>query len=508
MADSRTKNATRNIASGIVNQLATILLMFAARTAILYLLGVNYLGVGTLFSSVLSFLNLAELGMASAVVFAMYKPVAEEDYETLNALVAYYKKIYWTIGFVILTMGTVIVPAIPRLIKGEPPAEINVYVLYYIYLVNSVVSYFFQGYKQSILFAFQREDITKNVTTVVKIVFLSIQIVALFLTKSFYVYAFIPIVCTLAINAVNAYEVRKHFPRIRPGGKVGEEIKASIRSRLSGLLGTKMYRVVVHQTDILVVSAFLGLDMTGIYGNYYYIFNAINGIVIMLFTPLTASIGNKLILDSVEESHVLFKRLEYGNAWIVCFCSVCFFCLFEPFVAIWTGEANCLGQRFAAMMVGYFFIYQIQRTVLIFKDAAGIWREDKLRPYTSMVINVVCNLVFVRYFGIYGVVAATILVFMISMPWANMVLFRTLFRMNPVFNLLLIAKYAVITASACILSYGACSFCPSGPLGIILRLLICCIVSTAVFFLPTSRSPEFLFWVSFLKDNTKKLTGA
>ena len=164
MADSRTKNATRNIASGIVNQLATILLMFAARTAILYLLGVNYLGVGTLFSSVLSFLNLAELGMASAVVFAMYKPVAEEDYETLNALVAYYKKIYWTIGFVILTMGTVIVPAIPRLIKGEPPAEINVYVLYYIYLVNSVVSYFFQGYKQSILFAFQREDITKNVS--------------------------------------------------------------------------------------------------------------------------------------------------------------------------------------------------------------------------------------------------------------------------------------------------------------------------------------------------------
>lgn len=504
MADSRTKNATRNMTSGIVNKLATIVLMFISRTVILYLLGANFLGIGTLFTSVLSFLSLAELGLSSAIVFTMYRPVAENDFKTLNAILAYYKKLYAAIGAGILVIGTVIVPLVPYLINGEPPEGVNVYILYYLYLINSVISYFFAGYKQSILSANQRMDVTKKIATFTNVLLQILQILALLLTRNFYVYAAVPILCTLLNNAVNAFEVKKRFPCVKPEGTVDDGIRKAVKSRLSGLFGTKLNSIVVHQADTIVISAFLGLEMTAVYGNYYYIFNAVSSIIIIVYQAMTAGIGNKLIRDSKEESFKLFKRLEYGNAMIVCFCCASFFCLYEPFMKIWAGDSLRLGQGFASLMVVYFFIYQIQRTIFTFKDAAGIWREDRMRPYVSMVINLASNLILVRVIGIYGIVASSILAFCISMPWANRVLFGSLFQKSPGKNLLTVFGYAALTALACAACYFSCLLCPGGILGIILRLLISGVVSCALFILFTFRTEEFKYWQSFAVKAVKK----
>lgn len=505
MADSRTKNATRNMMSGIINRLATIVLMFISRTVILYLLGANYLGIGTLFTSVLSFLSLAELGMASAIVFTMYKPVAENDYETINAILAYYKRLYSIIGLIILGIGTLIVPFIPKLISGDPPAGVNVYILYYLYLINSVISYFFAGYKQSVLSAYQRIDITKKIATLTSVLLQVLQILALVITKNFYVYATVPIFCTLLNNAINAYVVYKKFPQIKPVGKVSDELRASVRSRLSGLFGTKLNSVVVHQADTVVISAFLGLTMTGIYGNYYYIFNAVSGIIIILYQALTAGIGNKLIKDSIEESYNLFKHLEYGNALIVSFCCANFFCLYEPFMKIWVGDDLRLGQGFTCLMVTYFFIYQIGRTILTFKDAAGIWREDRMRPYASMIINLVSNLIMVQFIGIYGIVASTILAFVISMPWANKVLFDSLFKVKSITNIVVIGKYAVITAASCGVCYLITNYLPGGIIGLVLKLVVCSILSIAIFVILTCKTEEFKYWKMFVLSKIRKV---
>ncbi|MBQ8426728.1 MAG: polysaccharide biosynthesis protein, partial [Clostridia bacterium] len=141
MADSRTKNALRNIGSGSINRFVTLVLPFATRTITLYLLGAKFLGIGTLFSSVLSFLSLTELGLSSAIVYAMYKPVATNDIEAICALLRFYRKLYRIIGIIVLAIGTTLLPAVPFLIKGTPPENINIYVLFYLYLINSVISY-------------------------------------------------------------------------------------------------------------------------------------------------------------------------------------------------------------------------------------------------------------------------------------------------------------------------------------------------------------------------------
>lgn len=496
--ESRTKNTSRNIAWGIASNVITLVLPFITRTAILYLLGANYLGIGTLFTSVLSFLSLTELGLSSAIVYTMYRPIVDHDNERISAILNYYRKLYRIIGAVILIIGTILVPVIPYLISSDVPDNINIYILYYIYLINSVISYFFAGYRASLLSAHQREDISTKRTTAVEVIVQILQIAVLFLTENFYIYALVPIIGTIFTNILNSVITRKMYPQIQPKGVIDDKTRTEIRKKLSGLVGTRLNSIVVHSADTIIISAFLGLTLTAQYGNYYTIFNAVCGIIATLFTSMTASIGNKLVTDSIEENYAFFKKLSFLNAWIVCWCSVCFLCLYEPFMKIWVGEDLCLGIRFTCLMAAYFYIYQIQKTVLTFKDAAGIWYSDRFRPYVSMIINLVSNIILVQVIGIYGIVLSTILSFMISLPWANKVLFDNLFKKSPMLNIWFIVKELVLTILFCFISYIICDICDEGLSGILERMVICCVVPNLLFFLFHFKTEEFRYWVNFI----------
>lgn len=504
MAQSRTKNAIRNIGFGFANRFVVLILPFITRTIILYLLGASYLGIGTLFSSVLSFLSLTELGLSSAIVHSMYKPIAEKDTDTICALLKFYRKIYRIIGFIILGIGTLLVPAIPFLIKGNPPEGVNIYILFYLYLINSVISYFFSGYKQSLLAAHQRSDIKSNIATFVNIGIQAGQILVLLLTKSLYIYALVPICGTIATNGIIAFITQKKYPEYNCRGNIDDEVKQGIKGKLSGLFGTKLNSIVVHSSDTIIVSAFLGLTMTAQYGNYYYIMNAVCGFIMVFYSSLTAGIGNKLVTDSLEENYTLFKNLSFINAWMVGWCSVCFLCLFEPFMELWVGEDLKLGILFVILLVVYFFIYEIQRTILTFKDAAGLWSKDKFRPYVSMVTNVTLNIVLVQFIGIYGIVASTIFAFMISLPWANRVLFKNLFRKNSIVNLLEILRYLLITAFVACITFALCSLVCDGFWGLIIRIAICIVLPNLLFALVFSRTKEFKFMIKRIKSFVKK----
>lgn len=504
MGGSRTKNSTRNIFWGILNKVVCLLLPFITRTVTIYLLGANYLGIGTLFSSILSFLTLTELGLSSAIVYAMYEPIANNDESSICGLLYYYKKLYKIIGFAMLIIGSTLVPFIPHLINSGTPDNINVYLLYYIYLINSVISYFFAGYRSSLLSANQREDINTKLVTVVNVFVQIAQITVLFVTNNFYIYAFVPIIGTLITNVSYLLITRKMFPHILPLGRVDNEVKKEIKKKLSGLVGTKLNSIVVHSADTIIISAFLGLTITAQYGNYYTIFSGISGFVTVFYTSLTASIGNKLVTDTIENNYLFFKRLSFLNMWIVVWCCTCFLCIFEPFMSIWVGDDLTLGLPFTILMVIYFFIYQIQKTVLTFKDAAGLWHADKWRPYVSMFVNVVSNLIFVQIIGVYGIVLSTIIAFLISLPWANKVLFDNLFHKNHIQNLVVYVWDFIVTACISIVTYVVCLICPNSCIGVIEKLLICCLIPNVLLLVIFRQNSEFIYWKKQVKSIIKR----
>ena len=193
--NGRTENSIRNIFWGAVNRIVSILFPFVVRTIFVWKLGEEYLGLNTLFSSVLQVLNLADLGFSSAIVAGMYKPIAENDTEKISALMNLYRRIYRKIGLIIGGVGLVLTPFIEHFIEGDPPARINIYFLWLLYLINSVVGYLMFAYRISVLNAHQRSDITEKVGALCRIVISIFQIYVVVCWKSFYLYAVGDIIC-------------------------------------------------------------------------------------------------------------------------------------------------------------------------------------------------------------------------------------------------------------------------------------------------------------------------
>ena len=160
---SRTENASRNIAWGVLYKVVSLGLPFVTRTVLIYTLGMQYVGLGSIFSSILQVLSFAELGIGSALVFGMYKPMAEGNDEKVCALLNFYKKTYRIIGTIILVFGLLMMPFLKYLIAGDIPETINLQVLFSIYLLNNIIGYFLYAYKQSLFTASQRTDMISKI---------------------------------------------------------------------------------------------------------------------------------------------------------------------------------------------------------------------------------------------------------------------------------------------------------------------------------------------------------
>ena len=197
---SRIENAKRNIVWGLLNKLLSIFLPFVIRTLIIYLVGENYLGLDGLFSSILQMLNIAELGFSSAVVFSMYKPLADNDSKEVCALLALYRKTYRIIGALILAVSVILLPFLPKLIKSGLPDDVNLYVLYAFFVLNTVLGYWMFAYKKSLLSACQRADIISKINTLITLTKSGLQIFLLFIFKNYYYFVILMPIATVAEN--------------------------------------------------------------------------------------------------------------------------------------------------------------------------------------------------------------------------------------------------------------------------------------------------------------------
>lgn len=491
MKIARVDNAIRNITFGILYKAVSILLPFFIRTAMIYIMGSEYVGLGSLFTSILSVLSLAELGVGNALVFSMYEPIANDDNDTVCALLNLYKKIYRYIGLVILSVGLALMPFLKYLINSGYPANMNIYVLYLIYLTNTVISYLMFGYKQSLLVAFQRSDIISKRTMAVQILQNMIQFSVLFLTRNYYLYTIFLPVFTVITNLLNLIIVNRMYPQYTPHGEVSRELKTSIQKKVLALIGTKANATVLHAADNIVISAFLGLTVVGMYGNYFYIMNSIVGVMTVIYSSLTAGLGNSLATESIDKNYEDFKILNFLNAWMVAFCSACLICLYQPFMKLWVGAELMFSMRIVVLLVIYFFVYQIRRIGLTYKDAAGIWWEDRFRPYVVMTVNLVFNILLVQIIGIEGVILSTVISMLISIPWENSTIFEYIFHKPSKEYYATCVQYTAVTAAMAIVTYAVCVWMPEGWLGVFLRAGICVVIPNLIFGFAFRKTMEF-----------------
>ena len=169
-----------------MQRIVGIILPFIVRTVLIYSLSASYAGLSGLFASVLSVLSLAELGISNAIVYSMYKPVSEGDEGKVCALLNVYRKAYRIIGSVIVALGLFLMPFLKYLIHGSVPDDVNIYLLFCIYLFNTVISYFLYGYKSCILSVNQRQDVISKISIITRMLLQVLQCTLLLSFRSYY----------------------------------------------------------------------------------------------------------------------------------------------------------------------------------------------------------------------------------------------------------------------------------------------------------------------------------
>lgn len=503
MRIERTKNTLRNIIFGFGYRLLNIILPFISRTAILYILGEQYLGLSSLFTSILSFLSLADLGVGGAMVYSMYKPIAENDTKTIRALLNLYLKFYRIIGTVILVLGLCLIPFLKVLVHEELPGDVNIYVLYILYLINTCLSYWLFAYKSALLQAYQRNDVESKIAMVITPLSYIFMLGALFLTHNYYAYVIWLPIFTIVTNLVRMIYVNKYFPELRPQGHISQELRASIVKKVTALLGTKLNTVVLNAADNIVMAAYFGLTTIGIYGNYYYIMSSIIGFLGICYSAMTAGLGNSIALESVDKNYNDFMKFSFINSWLVGWCTICLVCLYQPFMYLWAGK-DLMFPFYIVLEFGlYFYVYQIRKIPVTYKDAAGIWWEDRFRPYVSMIVNLVLNIVLAQIIGVSGIILSTVISLLISIPWENYTVFKYIFHRSSREYYKKMAYYALTILLAGIVTFVLCSPWGNGFPALLIRACICLIVPNLLIILGNFKGKEFqdskVFLINILK---------
>jgi len=506
MKIERTKNASRNMFFGSILKIYQLLVPFVMRTAMIYFLGVQYLGLNSLFSSVLQVLNLAELGVGSAMVYSMYKPIADDDTDTICALMRLYKIYYRIIGLVVCVAGLILLPFIPYLIKGEVPPDINVYILYVLNLGATVLSYWLFAYKNSILQAHQRTDMISKVMLVTETVKYILQFVILAIFHNYYLFVIVLLLSQVLTNIFTAFVANRMYPQYQAKGKLPREEIQQINRRIRDLLTSKIGAVIVNSADTIVISAFLGLNVLAVYQNYFYVITAVIGMITIIFASVTAGISNSIVVETKEKNFNDLRKFTFIIAWIAGICTSCFLCLFQPFMRLWVGKDLLLDYSIVICLGIYFFIYELNQLLNTYKDAAGIWHEDRFRPLVTALTNLTLNLISVQFIGLYGVVLSTVLsMLFVGIPWLLHNLFTTLFdKKYLVPYLKKLVRYVIVVFISCVITFPVCSlFHLPDILLIVVRLACCCIIPNIIFFLAYRNMEEFKLSVQLADKMTK-----
>lgn len=504
----RTKNATRNIVFGVILQIYNLAVPFLLRTALVYYLGMEYLGLNSLFSSVLQVLNLAELGVGSAMVFSMYKPIAMDDKKAICSLMNLYRKYYRIIGTVIMLVGVVITPIIPKIIEGDIPKELNIYILYWLNLATTVMTYWLFAYKNSLLIAFQRIDVTSKISIVIKTLTYLIQFAVLVFIKNYYAFIIVALATQILNNIVTAFIVSKMYPEYNAYGEVSKIEKNRINRRVKDLFTAKIGGVITNSVDTIVISMFLGLTILAIYQNYFYIVSSIIGFATIVYNACMAGIGNSIVTETEEKNYKDFQLMVFIVIWCVSICTCCFLNMFQPFMKIWMGEENMLNMSAVVCFCLYFVVYEINAVLNLFKDAAGIWHQDRFRPLVVSMVNLALNLITVKYWGIYGVLMSTVVsMAVIGIPWILNNLFDNLYdKGKKRLFIKTMGIYVVQIGVISMISYFVCGIVTiAGVGGLIIRAVVCIVVSNSIFIVCNMRKREFKYTKQLFRKVLKNI---
>ena len=497
MSKSRVVNSAVNTIFNFSVKLFDFGIKFVLRTVFIYTLGMQYVGVSGLFTDILSVLSFVELGIGSAITYALYKPLAENDEEKLGKLMHFYKWAYRIVALVILICGLLVVPFLSKIVTNVPDIKESITIIYILYLSNTVCSYLLI-YRSTILSASQKQYEISKISICISMIKCTIESILLVVFKNFIFYLLLEILFSVSQNIWISRKAEKLYPNAfqKSSGRLSKaEIKKLFKD-IKALFLYKVSNVVLNGTDSVIVSSFLGTGMVGILANYNMIVKNIYNLVLQVFTSTSASIGNLAATEDGKKQFKVFNAMQLMCFWIFGLCTTVLYVNVNTFMKIWAGKENLFGTATVLVLIIDFYLTGMMSTVSHFRTSNGLFVQGQYRPLIMSIINIVVSVFLVKKIGITGVILGTVISRLLTQIWYDpYLIYKYVFKHSFSHYLRQITIYTASTAVSCLIciEFRNMLMIPNSWIDLIVNGIFNVIVFNGIFLLIYGRSAEFVY---------------
>lgn len=505
---SRTEYSILNIMTGLGGYAINTILGLICRMVFTRTLSADYLGVNGLFTNILTMLSLAELGIGSAIVYALYKPLAENDEDAVASLVKFYGSCYKAIGIVVAVIGIILIPFLNILITEQPAIKENLYVIYALYLFNTASTYFF-SYRSSLITAAQQNYIVVGVNYLITIIQSIIQMIWLITTHEYIGYLIIASMGTMIYNISISYIAKQKFPyiakkNIRP---LDQKEKKNLIRNVRALVVWKLSGLLVNSTDNIIITYFNGLATVGLSSNYTLLSSTLNVLLNQLFNGITASVGNLNAKESVDKKLEMFNTINLANFWLFGWAAIGIFVLSTDIVHLMFGVGYILPISIPFIIALNFYMVGIQSAIWTFENTLGLFRQGRYLQIVTAVINLGCSIWLGKKWGLFGILFATAIARLFTGTWYDpFKLYKYGFSRSVLSyykKRLLYFLLLIITGGLCYWLSGFVTF--SVGVNVCIKFVICCIVPNVVFLCVFYQSREFKYYKNLYRRIIQKV---
>ena len=473
-------NSLRNSALSLIGQIITILLGFVVRLLFIRKLGQDYLGVNSVMESMLMLLSMTELGIGASIAFALYKPIDEGDEKRIGSLMAFYRKTYHIIGIGTAVIGPLLLPFM-RFFTKEAVDISGLNLIYILFLLNTVLSYFF-AYKRTLLNAYQQSyvnSVTEDLFAVLKYI---LQAFVLIVYRSYIGYLIINIVCAVATNIIISIICNRKYPFIKKykKEKLTKEDSASIKKSIVSLMYQKIGAKLVMGTDNLMIS-YAKLSLMGIYSNYAMVISIVQRVVYNVLRSVTGSVGNLMIEKDNNHKYNVFEEFVFANFCFYFLISMGFSGCLERFILLWAGESWLLSPLVTFVVILNFFLMGMRQPNIVVIEAAGLFNKMRMKAVGEVIVNLVVSFLFLIVFemGIYGVLfGTTVSMVSICIWWEIMAVHKYSLEKPVKRSAVKFICYFIVALLGCLAVYDVTKRIPMGGFG---GLLVSGVVSVAIY---------------------------
>lgn len=402
-------------------------------------MGIETLGIMKLFSQLLAYLNIIEMGIGGASAYALYKPLAEKDHKKVNIIINTMDSIYNKIGILLFIMGVFCIPFIQFFINVDNFSK-KIYLYWILYVSNTVITYLFIKY--IILFTANQEYLyVKKIQTFTSILFKLMQIVFIIEYHSFLLY----IILLICDNIFQWILFKKHCLKKYNYLEKTKARYMGIKNDIKNIFWHKIGGLVVFNTDLILISKFTSLKIVGIYASYQMILQVLGNITAILKGILTPKIGKFVAKHTKEENYNYYRELDILYCYIAIFFTYSTFILIEDFIILWLGR-NFILSRFTLKLICFNLWINIFRWNLeMFKSADGFFNDIK-SPIFESIINFFVSIVLGIKLGLDGVIIGTIVSnIIIILIYKPILVFKRCFNKNLKEYIKIYSNYCAIT---------------------------------------------------------------